>query len=78
MPLCLRTVQGYEVTKPLSEIVIVSNKEGKRIREKDLRLDKKFGPEYVAGKDERKWRVNPSTYTEIERQFMEESSDASH
>ena len=62
----LKTVQGYPV-HDLGNAVIVSVEEGKRIRAADLRADKS-----------RRWMltakpyVNPETYTDEERIYMEE------
>lgn len=67
----LRTVQGYELKRHLSEARVVSEAEGKRIRAEDLIHDKKYGGWFIPGTNVKKLNVNPETYTEEERKFME-------
>lgn len=60
----LLSVNGYSV-KNVSSVQVVSVAEGKRLRRKDLEADKRRGSYF-------KPYVNPDTWTEEERKFMEE------
>lgn len=58
------SINGYPI-KDISSMQVVSVEEGKRLRRKDLEADKRRGSYF-------KPYVNPDTWTEEERKFMEE------
>jgi hypothetical protein len=68
----MKTVQGYDLVNCISQAVIVSEKEGKRIRQKELEEDKKHGGVFIPGTNIKKLRINPNSYTEEEEKFMKE------
>ena len=60
----LLSINGYPI-KDVANCVVVSVEEGKRLRRKDLEADKIRGSYF-------KPYVNPDSWTEEERKFMEE------